>query len=79
MANTLRRVPISTKMHPFQAEIGGYQQLRTRSNTDNRRIISYSEGKFPLVPEARCLTANGGDQLSFNSRQGSNNIRSVIR
>ena len=52
MANTLRRVPVATKMHPFQAEIGGYQQLRTRSNTDNRRIIPYSKGKFPAVPEA---------------------------
>ena len=47
MANTLRRVPVAPKMHPFQAEIGGYQQLRTRSNTDNRRIIPYSKGKFP--------------------------------
>ncbi len=34
-------------MRPFQAEISGYQQLRTRSNTDNRRIISYPKGKFP--------------------------------
>ena len=50
MANTLRRVPVATKMHPFQAEISGYQQLRTRSNTDNRRIISYSKGKFPAMP-----------------------------
>ncbi len=79
MANTFRRVPVATKMHPFQAEIGGYQQLRTRSNTDNRRIISYSKGKFPLMPEACCLTANCGDKLSFSSRQGSNNIRSVIK
>ena len=79
MANTLRRVPVSPKMHPFQAEISGYQQLRTRSNTDNRRIISYSEGKFPAMPEARCLAANCGDKLSFGSRQGSNNIRSVRR
>ena len=77
MANTLRRVPVAPKMHPFQAEISGYQQLRTRSNTDNRRIISYPKGKFPAVPEACCLTANCGDQLSFGSRQGSNNIRSM--
>ena len=79
MANTLRRVPVATKMHPFQAEIGGYQQLRTRSNTDNRRIIPYSKGKFPAMPEGRRLTANCGDQLSFGSRQGSNNIRSMSR
>jgi hypothetical protein len=77
MANTLRRVPITAKMHPLQAKIGGYQQFRTRSNTDNRRVISYSEGKFRVVSEARCLTANCGDQLSFGSRQGSNNIRLV--
>jgi hypothetical protein len=31
------------------------------------------------VPEARRLTANCGDQLSFSLRQGSNNIRSVIK
>jgi len=79
MANTLRRVPVATKMHPFQAEIGGYQQLRTRSNTDNRRIISYSKGKFPAAHETRRLAANCGDKLSFSSRQGSNNIRSVIK
>ena len=79
MANTLRRVPVSAKMHPFQAEISGYQQLRTRSNTDNRRIISYSKGKFPAMPEARCLTANCGNKLAFGLWQGSNNIRSVSR
>ena len=79
MANALRRVPVATKVHPFQAEISGYQQLRTRSNTDNRRIISYSKGKFPAMPEARCLAANCGDQLSFSSWQGSNNIRLASR
>jgi hypothetical protein len=79
MANTIRRVPIAPKMHPFQAEIGGYKQFRTRSNTDNGSVISYSNGKFPSMPESSCLTANGGDKLSFGSRQGSTNIRSVTR
>ena len=79
MANTLSRVPVAAKMHPFQAKIGSHQQFRTRSNTDNCRIISYSKGKFPTVPEARCLTADRGDKLSFGSRQGSNNIRSASR
>ena len=79
MANTLRWVPLTSKMHPLQAEISGYQQLRTRSNTENRRIISYSKGKFRVMPGTCCLAANCGDQLSFSVRQGSNNIRSVIK
>ena len=58
MANTLGRVPIAAKMNPFQAEIGGYKQLRTRSNTDNSGIISYSDRKFPAPAQTRRLLAN---------------------
>jgi len=75
MPNTLRRVPLPPEMHPLQAKIRGDQQLGTRSNTENRRIIPYSEGKFPAVGKTGYLTANRGDQLSFSSWQGSNNIR----
>ena len=75
MANTLWRVPVTPEMHPLQAEISGHQQLGTRSNTKESGIIPYSQGKFPAVGKTGHLTANGGDELSFGSRQGSNNIR----
>lgn len=42
MANTLRQVPVTAEMHALEAEIGGYKQFRTRSNTENSSIISYS-------------------------------------
>lgn len=79
MANTLWRVPIAAKMHPLQAEIRGHQQFAPGYNAENSGIISYSNSKFPTLPESGCLTANGGDELSFGSRQGRNNIPSSDR
>ncbi len=69
MAHAFGRVPIAAKVHPFETEIRGNQQLRTGYNTQNCRIISYSDGKFPGRSKTACLTPDGGNQLSFSSGQ----------
>src|SRR5438552_11316334 len=58
------RVPITPEVHAFQAEVGGYQHLVIRGNSEDGTVIYYS-GDHDRIPRTLRKARRVG-QTSYN-------------
>ena len=57
MPDRVRRVPLAAEVYPFQAEVGGDQDLEAGRACENRRIVPDPGADHPLAAGSFGLAA----------------------
>src|SRR5438270_5122525 len=71
MPDHLRRMPVPSKVHSFQAEVGGDECLMATGNAKNRAVIANAERDCRISMSA---AADRPNQRFFTQRQSATNI-----
>lgn len=76
MADDFRRMPLSTKMNPFQAEICGHQHFVNGRNSQDCAVVA-DPGRY--TEHRTLLSAYAGNERFFAERQAASIYKIALK